>query len=392
MPSTPYSTLADMTTAILDASPILRYLILHAESHRIVLRKCFLDGDAPQLRHLELHGVSLATLHPLLSSATPLVSLILERIPSSVYYFSSESVIAHIRTMAQLRTISINFLSATPRLGLTNELFLPPGQTSQARIELPDLKRLVYRGVSTYIESLLARIRAPLIQDIDITFFNQLTLRVPRICTFISELESFRPTTARIDFAQTSARMLFITPFASLQSNESQSQSPDISLSVSCARLDFQVSAMSRICSGLSGTSSISGTGPPREPRLARRRTHPRVPPERITEEWRGEGDDVVDPSLWHTLLTPFRQMRTLRVHVALAADLERALRLRSLQLQQDGLEQEDLFPGLRTIVLLHADDERVLVGASEALRAFIDERNRAGRPVNVDSQDLSRL
>ncbi len=74
MPSTPYSTLADMTTAILDASPILRYLILHAESHRIVLRKCFLDGDAPQLRHLELHGVSLATLHPLLSSATPLVS------------------------------------------------------------------------------------------------------------------------------------------------------------------------------------------------------------------------------------------------------------------------------------------------------------------------------
>ncbi len=44
--------------------------------------------------------------------------------------------------------------------------------------------------------------------------------------------------------------------------------------------------------------------------------------------------------------------MRTLRVHVALAADLERALRLRSLQLQQDELEQEDLFPELRTIVL----------------------------------------
>ncbi len=188
--------------------------------------------------------------------------LILERIPSSVYYFSSESVIAHIRTMAQLRTISTNFLSATPRLGLTNGLFLPPCQTSQARIELPDLKRLVYRGVSTYIESLLARIRAPLIQDIDITFFNQLTFRIPRICTFISGPESFRPTTARIDFAQTSARMLSITPSASLQSNESQSQSPDISLSVSCARLDFQVSAMSRICSGLSGTSSISGTGP----------------------------------------------------------------------------------------------------------------------------------
>jgi hypothetical protein len=83
--------------------------------------------------------------------------------------------------------------------------------------------------------------------------------------------------------------------------------------------------------------------------------------------------------------LTPFRQTRTLRVHVALAADLERALR-------PHGLEQELLLPELHTIILLHGDDERVLADASEALGAFIDERNRAGHLVKVEPQDLSRL
>ena len=392
MLSAPQSTLAEIANAMLDTAPMLRRLILHTESAEFVLPKSSLDGDAPQLRHLELHGVSLAALHPLLPSATSLVSLILERVPCSVY-FSPEILIAHIRTMPYLRTLSIGFLSAIPRAGLGNQRFLPPGPSPQARIELPALRQLIYRGVSAYLESLLARIRTPVIQDIDVTLFNQLALRIPRICTFISDLESFQPTTARIDFAQTSAHILLFDPSLALQSSESHSQSLDISLSVSCARLDFQVSAMAQICTGL------SGPGLPH--------TNPVLPVEELmlgfhqselSEEWRG-GEDVVDPSLWRTLLTPFRQTRTLRVHVALAADLEHALQ--PPQPQQDGLalvgevpglEQEQIFPELRTIVLLHGDDERVLAGASEALRTFVDLRNRAGHLVNLESQDLSRL
>jgi hypothetical protein len=395
MLSAPQSTLTEIIDAMLDTAPMLRRLILHTESTEFVLPKRLLDGNVPQLRHLELHGVSLATLHPLLPSATSLVSLILERVPNSVY-FSPESLIAHIRTMPYLQTLSIGFLAAAPRPGLGNQRFVPPGQTSQAHVELPALRQLVYRGVSTYLESLLARIRTPVIQDIDVTLFNQLTLRIPRICTFISDLEPFRPTTARIDFAQTSAHILLFVPSMALQPSESQSQSPDISLSVSCARLDFQVSAMAQICSSLSSTGPISGPGlahvlPIEELMLGFHQSG-------LSEEWRG-GEDVVDPSLWRMLLTPFRQTRTLRVHVALAVDLEHALR--PPQPQQDGLapvgealglEREMLFPELRTIVLLHGDDERVLAGASEALKSFVDERNRAGHLVNLESQDLSRL
>ena len=391
MLSAPHSTLVEIINALLDTAPVLRRLILHTESTEFVLPKSFLDGNVPQLRHLELHGVSLATLHPLLPSATSLVSLILERVPSSVY-FSPESLIAHIRTMPHLRILSISFLSAVPRPGLGNQRFLPPGQAPQTRIELPALRQLVFRGVSAYLESFLARIRTPAIEDIDFTLFNQLTLRIPRICTFISDLEPFRPTTARIDFAQASAHILLFVPSMASQSGESQSQSPDISLSVSCARLDFQVSAMAQICSGtVSGAGLANLVLPVEELMLGFHQSE-------LSEEWRG-GGDVVDPSLWYTLLTPFRQTRSLRVHVALAADLEHALR--PPQPQQDGLvpvgeapglEREMLFPELRTIVLLHGDDERMISGTSEAFRSFVDERNRAGHLVNLESQDLSRL
>jgi hypothetical protein len=384
MLSAPRSTLAEIIDPMLDTAPMLRRLVLHTESTEFVLPKGFLDGDVPQLRHLELHGVSLATLHPLLPSATSLVSLVLERVPSSAY-FSPESLVAHIRTMPYLRTLSIGFLSTVPRPGLGNQRPLPPRQTSQARIELPVLRQLIYRGVSAYLESLLARIRTPLIQDIDITLFNQLTLSIPRICTFVSDLEPFRPTAARIDFAQTSAHILLFVPSMALQSSESQSQSPDISLSVSCARLDFQISAMAQICRGLSGAGLVL---PVEELMLGFHSGG-------LSEEWRGGGEDAIDPSLWRTLLTSFRQTHTLRVHVALAADLEHALRPPP-QPQQDGLvlglEQELLLPDLRTVVLLHGDDERALAGASETLRSFIDERNRAGHVVNLESQDLSKL
>ena len=391
MLSAPQATLAEMTMAMLEAAPSLQHLTLHSQSAELVLPKSFLEGDAPRLRHLILTGVSLATLHPLLPSTNSLVSLVLERVPSSAY-FSPESLIAHVRLMPHLETLSIGFLSAVPRPGLGSERFLQPGRVSQARIELPALTQLIYRGVSAYFEYLLARIRAPLLQDIDITFFNQLTLRIPRTCTFISDLELFRPTGARIEFTQTSAHILLFTASAALPPNGSQSQSPDIFFSVPCGRLDFQVSAIAQICGGLSGGAG-SGAG-----------SHLLLPVEEFTlgfhqdelsEEWRGE--EAVDPSLWRALLTPFRQTRTLRVHVALAADLERALRPAEPHAADGpafvgGLEEELLVPELRTIVLLHRDDERVLAGATAALGAFVDERSRAGHPVNVEPQDLSRL
>jgi hypothetical protein len=52
--------------------------------------------------------------------------------------------------------------------------------------------------------------------------------------------------------------------------------------------------------------------------------------------------------------------------------------------------EAQLLFPELRMVVLLHGDDEDVLIAASEALDMFIDGPNRAGHPVNIEPRDLN--
>jgi len=149
--------------------------------------------------------------------------------------------------------------------------------------------------------------------------------------------------------------------------------SPDVFLSVSCARLDFQVAATAQLCGGLSATLL------PAEELVLGFHQGGALP-----EEWRGE----VDPGLWRGLLAPFRHIGTLRVHVALAADVERALRPGP----EDQPLGEPLLPELRELVLLHGSDENALKSASAALSAFVDERDEAGRPVKVHSQDLSRL
>ncbi|KAH9066188.1 hypothetical protein EDB87DRAFT_694115 [Lactarius vividus] len=357
--SAPGLTLAKLTADMIEAAPRLETLSLHSQTSEIVLPKRFLEGGAPQLRHLILTGAALSPLQPLLTSATSLVSLVLECIPSSAY-FSPDSLITQIRAMPFLQILSISFLSTVPRPGFRGERVLPRGQV--ARIELPGLTQLIYRGVSAYIEALLSRIRSPRIEDVDIALFNQLTLDVPRTCEFVRELESLRPTRARIDFAEASVHIIVSTPHSS-------TSSPDVFLSVSCARLDFQVAATAQLCGGLSSTLL-----PVEE--LVLGFHHGGALP----EEWRGE----VDPGLWRGLLAPFSSAGTLRVHVALAADVERALR-------PDPVAQP-LLPELREIVLLHGNDSNALKSASAAFGAFVDEWDGAGRPVKVHSQDLSRL
>jgi len=380
MLSASQSILAEMTVAMIEAAPRLEHLTLHSQSAEIVLPRNFLNGDAPQLRHLILIGVPLATLGSLLSSTTSLISLVLERIPSPAY-FSPTSLVAHVRSMPHLQKLSIGFLSTIPRPGFRGEPFLPRGPMT--RVTLPALTQLVYRGVSAYIEALLARVETPLIQDVNITLFNQLTLRIPHIYAFLRDIEMFRPARARIDFAETSAHLIV--------SGQQASGFLDISLAVSCPRLDFQVSAMVQICSSLSGTSV--GADADTAGLL--------LPVDELTLEFYesslpGVGRDEVDPALWRALLTPFCQARTLRLHVALAPVFERVLFPDRTQVAVDvdvdvdgpalvaeEREQELILPELHTVALLNID-EFLLINTWMKLHTFFEARDRALRPVTV--------
>ncbi|KAI0253527.1 hypothetical protein BJV78DRAFT_1152925 [Lactifluus subvellereus] len=107
----------------------------------------------------------------------------------------------------------------------------------------------------------------------------------------------------------------------------------------------------------------------------------------KMPEEWRDEDD----PGLWRALVTRFRRVGTLRVHVALAGNLERALRPQTDgPLIGQGLDM--LVPDLHTLVLLHGNDKHALTATSDALSGLVEERGHGGHPVKVEHQDLSRL
>ncbi|KAH9002496.1 hypothetical protein EDB83DRAFT_825734 [Lactarius deliciosus] len=358
--SAPQLMLAKLTTGMTEVAPRLETLILHSRTSEIVLPKQFLGGCAPRLRHLILTGVALSTLQPLLSSAMSIVSLVLERIPTSAH-FSPDNLVTQIKAMPFLQTLSISFLSMLPLPGFGGGHVYPQSQV--ARIELPELTQLIYRGVSAYIEALLSRIWSPRIKDLNVTLFGQPTLDVPLTCEFIHELESFQPTRVRIDFAETSAHIAVSAP--------QSTTSPDVFLNVSCARPHVQVATMAQLCVGLSATllqveELVLGFHRGGTP----------------SEERRGE----IDPELWRELLAPFRRISTLRIHIVFAADVERTLRPGPA----DQRRGELLFPKLRELVL-YGSDEEALESASAAFSAFVNERD-AGRPVKVHSQDLSRL
>jgi hypothetical protein len=54
-------------------------------------------------------------------------------------------------------------------------------QEIEASVTLPLLKRLIFRGVSAYLESWVAQIRAPLLEQLGITLFNQIKFALPHL-------------------------------------------------------------------------------------------------------------------------------------------------------------------------------------------------------------------
>ncbi|KAI0291210.1 hypothetical protein B0F90DRAFT_1778943 [Multifurca ochricompacta] len=390
--SAPASRLARLTMAMTGAAPIVEFLKLESQTTELILPRQFLDGQAPQLRRLVLSGCTLHTLHPLLSSATSLVNLTLHRIPSSAY-FSPDSLASCLRCMPRLQSLSITFLSAVP--SSANVPLPPPNQTTN-RAEVPMLEEFTYRGTSTYLNALLSKLHAPLMKKLHLRLFNQLTLSIPHIAVFTNDTaSSLKPTLALIEFYESSVwlTMLDTSPHSSHPHRQRRRRpgagENEIAISVSCDRLDYQVSSLVSICHALMKTLS-----PIEELMIG---FHARELPRGEHEE-----QERVDSTLWCSLLMPFQQVHTLRVDAALGAELARALESEStttaldsntnikLDVDKKGAGEQDternreenwqewqqqqqrLLPSLHTITPLYHGTTPVEVSASASVSAVL--------------------
>jgi len=187
-----------------------------------------------RLRKLHSTRVAFPALPGLLSPSTSLVDLQLHEIPN-VGYFPPEAFANSLSGLTQLETLSLHFLSFPPR---RNHVGLPP--QPEERVVLPALAFLKYRGTSKYLDSFVARIDAPRLGNIDITFFSQPTMDASQLGRFIERIEI--PTSlshAEIQFTELSISISFST----------QPDAPTrLELRIPCKQLDWQLSSIAQIC------------------------------------------------------------------------------------------------------------------------------------------------
>jgi hypothetical protein len=145
-----------------------------------VIPDSFLDGSAPRLRDFSLCGIPFPGLPKLLLSATHLVHLCLNSIPHSGY-ISPEAMVALLSVLSGLKTLSLGFRSPQSRPDWETRSLSPP-----KRSILPALDKFQFDGFTEYLEDLVTRIDTPQLDEMRITFFNQIDFDCPRLIQFIN--------------------------------------------------------------------------------------------------------------------------------------------------------------------------------------------------------------
>ena len=218
---------------------ILRLMSFRVEADTVV-PDLFLGGSTPRLWDLQLGGVSFPGLPKLLLSATHLNTLHLTDIPHSGY-FSPEALIASLSTLTHLSTLCLRFRS--PRSRPEGESRPPP---PLIRTVFPVLFTLTFKGVSEYLEDLVARIDAPRLGIVTISFFNQIIFDTPLFAQFIRRTPGFETfEEARLVFKDDVAGVKLSSPKRTRRIKYSYGQ---LEVKILCSELDWQVSSLEQAC------------------------------------------------------------------------------------------------------------------------------------------------
>lgn len=227
-------------TVTQESFPALTHLELLSDVDSVpVLPDSFLDGSAPRLRTLRLRSILFPALGKLLLSASDLVKLSLWDIPHSGY-ISPKVIVACLSTLTRLESLYLGFHSPRSRPQRVTRLPPPP---PPARTLLPALTNFQFKGVSEYLEDVAVRIDAPLLQVVQITFFNRLIFDVSQFSKFIGRTEKLRTLDqADLLFRHRSVEMKLYP-----QTNPGVDPTM-LTYGISCRELEWQFSALAQVC------------------------------------------------------------------------------------------------------------------------------------------------
>jgi hypothetical protein len=316
--------------------------LLSQDTMELTLPNTFRWG--PRLRTLQSTRIAFPSFPQLLLPSQDLVDLQLHEIPSAGY-FSPEAFANALPTMTHLQNLTLHFLSLPSRWSY---LGLPPPPAE--RFVLPTLGQFKYRGTSKYLDSLVARIDAPHLGDIDITFFSQPTMDASQLGQFIERTETQTSLTrAEVQIYAHTISIFFTNSSASTR----------LQLQISCKQFDWQLSCMAQVC----GHGQFS-------PFLSR------VEELKINTTQSSSEQDDLGGELWLELVRPFGGARDFWMANELTAYVLRALG------QTDGGDATVL-PVLDRLFLENPMAKNEL--SWDALVVFMTSRSLSGRPVKVN-------
>jgi hypothetical protein len=248
-----------------------------------ILPDSFLGGTAPRLRSLILDRVPFPGLPNLLLSTTHLVDLHLLNIPRPGH-IPPEAMVTSLSALTSLESLRLNFQYPRPRPVLESRRPPPPPRT---RSILPSLTKIEFKGASEYLEQILARIDAPRLDELDITFFNQIIFDTPQLFQFIGRRPTLRtPERGHIVFS--SKAILIIFP-------PQTSDYGGLSVEILCTASEWQLSSIEQVC-----TSSLPPVSTLENLYISERRMSPL--------RWQ----DDIESTLWLDLLSSFVSVKSL--------------------------------------------------------------------------------
>jgi hypothetical protein len=312
----------------------------------IVLPDSFLGGSAPHLQSLSLEHVSFPDLPNLLLSATRLVTLRLDDIPHSGY-ISPEAMVTALSALTSLRSLRLEFRSPLSYPDQASRRPPPP-----TRSVLPALTYFWFKGVTEYLEDLVARIDAPRLDDLNIILFNQIVFDTPQFIQFISRAPRLK--------ALEKARISFKGDAASVNLSSHISGYRRLNVKVPCTKLDWQASSLEQVCTSC-------------------------LPPLSTLEDlyiyeapYSHYQNDDIENTLWQELIHPFFAVKNLYITEEFAPRFVPVLQ----ELAVDRMTE--VLPALRNIFLEGFE----LGPVQEGIGQFVDARRFDGHTIAFSRWD----
>ena len=318
--------------------PVLTDLFLTSSDEMApVLHEEFLGGSVPDLREISLRNIVFLAFPKLALSATHLSFLSLWDIPITGY-ISPEALANCVSGLPNLEILSIGFESPRSR---PDRIALPP----PTRAILPTLAIFEFKGVSEYLEDLVARIDTPKLHRLEIRLFMDLMFRIPQLHKFIAR-KKWQFDRAAITFFSFAIKISLTPPDRAVE------------LMIRCKEPDWQAESMAQVCSQLSPLLS-------HVEQLDIRENSPR-------DTLRGNG---IDPTQLLELFHPFLAVQDLRIY-----DDLRPLVARALQ-DLTGERAAEVLPTLGTIFFYGWS---LSVSIQEDMQPFIVARQHSDHPVEA--------